>query len=70
MFCALLGQDIRRAFTGPLALWFSDYYLRGCENVISSRLCSSFRDYTTVKRRFRVVYCFQPVGDSVIPSIH
>ena len=22
MFCALLGQDIRRAFTGPLVLWF------------------------------------------------
>ena len=22
MFCALLGQDIRRAFTGPLILWF------------------------------------------------
>ena len=21
MFCALLGQDIRRAFTGPLVLW-------------------------------------------------
>ena len=23
MFCALLGQDIRLAFTGPLVLWFS-----------------------------------------------
>ena len=23
MFCALLGQDIRWAFTGPLVLWFS-----------------------------------------------
>ena len=22
MFCALLGQDIRLAFTGPLVLWF------------------------------------------------
>ena len=22
MFCALLGQNIRRAFTGPLVLWF------------------------------------------------
>ena len=22
MFCALLGQDIRWAFTGPLVLWF------------------------------------------------
>ena len=22
MFCALLGQDIRIAFTGPLVLWF------------------------------------------------
>ena len=22
MFCALLGQDIRCAFTGPLVLWF------------------------------------------------
>ena len=22
LFCALLGQDIRRAFTGPLVLWF------------------------------------------------
>ena len=22
MFCALLGQDIRSAFTGPLVLWF------------------------------------------------
>ena len=22
MFCVLLGQDIRRAFTGPLVLWF------------------------------------------------
>ena len=22
MFCALLGQDIRRAFAGPLVLWF------------------------------------------------
>ena len=21
MFCAVLGQDIRRAFTGPLVLW-------------------------------------------------
>ena len=25
MFCPLLGQDIRRAFTGPLVLWF--YFL-------------------------------------------
>ena len=23
MFCALLGQDIRRAFTGTLVLWFN-----------------------------------------------
>ena len=22
MFCTLLGQDIRCAFTGPLVLWF------------------------------------------------
>ena len=22
MFCALLGQDIRRGFTGPMVLWF------------------------------------------------
>ena len=22
MFCALLGQDIRGAFTGPMVLWF------------------------------------------------
>ena len=24
MFCALLGQDIRCAFTGPLVLWFTN----------------------------------------------
>ena len=24
MFCALLGQNISRAFTGPLVLWFSN----------------------------------------------
>ena len=24
MFCALLGQDIRWAFTGPLVLWFDN----------------------------------------------
>ena len=22
MFCALLGQDISRAFTGPMVLWY------------------------------------------------
>ena len=26
MFCALLGQDIRGAFTGPLVLWFDIYF--------------------------------------------
>ena len=26
MFCALLGQDIRCAFTGPLVLWFYSFY--------------------------------------------
>ena len=25
MFCAILGQDIRLAFTGPLVLWFLKY---------------------------------------------
>ena len=24
MFCALVGQDIRLAFTGPLVLWFTN----------------------------------------------
>ena len=28
MFCALLGQDIRWAFTGPLVLWFMFAYLQ------------------------------------------
>ena len=26
MFCALLGQDIRLAFTGSLELWFSNIF--------------------------------------------
>ena len=26
MFCALLGQDITCAFTGPLVLWSSGYF--------------------------------------------
>ena len=28
MFCALLGQDIRWAFTGPLVLWFKPYSMK------------------------------------------
>ena len=28
MFCALLGQDIRRAFTGPLVLWLYPWYTK------------------------------------------
>ena len=31
MFCALLGQDIRWAFTGPLVLWFLWFYC--CQRV-------------------------------------
>ena len=36
MFCALLGQDIRRAFTGPLVLWL--WFTVACF------LCQSFGD--------------------------
>ena len=34
MFCALLGQDIRRVFTGPLVLWF--YYSLFCVEHVSA----------------------------------
>ena len=27
MFCALLGQDIRCAFTGPLVLWYINQFI-------------------------------------------
>ena len=29
MFCALLGQDIRSAFTGPMVLWLLFLFERG-----------------------------------------
>ena len=35
MFCALLGQDIRRAFTGPMVLLFEFCTLQFCKCDIS-----------------------------------
>ena len=35
MFCALLGQDIRCAFTGPLVLWFVISYCLEDRNVFA-----------------------------------
>ena len=39
MFCALLGQDIRRAFTGPMVLWFQFVLNRGyaCAMIVHAR---------------------------------
>ena len=30
MSCALVGQDIRSAFTGPLVLWFLVLEIKAC----------------------------------------
>ena len=49
MFCALLGQDIRRAFTGPMVLWL--YFIgketcfpRCCPNNPKTRHCTVVQD--------------------------
>ena len=49
MFCASLGQDIRRAFTGPLVLWFT--ILQKIAEVImfEHTMCSSNLQGTQVK---------------------
>ena len=52
MFCALQGQDIRWAFTGPLVLWFFI-----CENKDADQL----RGYREAEQRL----CFCYIGSTI-----
>ena len=62
MFCALLCQDIRRAFTKPLVLWF--YYETPAAfnvNFLVFMSDKKNRPYTE-KLKFSVFLCFQVHG--------
>ena len=42
MFCALLGQDIRWAFTGPMVLWHFNYQSEWIVGTLCAHLLLQF----------------------------
>ena len=72
MFCALLGQDIRWAFTGPMVLWFNTWFtdffsqnikVRGGKKIKITKKIFFIQSETYLDRRKKItkIVCFYSV---------